>query len=249
MCSFSDSNENLNDGTMMPLADHIQELRSRLLKSGLAFLMFCVIFSFKVKDIVSFLEKLAPNVKFLQLAPGEYFFSSIKVIVYVSILFTVPILLCQLLLFIIPGLTIKERNLIVPIAIIALFLFGLGICFAYYILIPAALKFFISYGSDVVEPLWSLEQYLDFILILLLSSGLAFQLPIIQVLLGFFEVLTSQQMLSAWRYVLLIATIAGAILTPSVDPLTQILLSLAIFSLYFLGIGFIRLLNYYTLSN
>jgi sec-independent protein translocase protein TatC len=101
----------------------------------------------------------------------------------------------------------------------------------------------LSYGSEVVEPLWSLEQYLDFIVILSVSTGIAFELPIVQILLGFFGILKVKQMLQAWRYVLLLSTIAGAILTPSVDPLTQILLSSAIFALYFIGILFLYIID------
>ena len=122
-------------------------------------------------------------------------------------------------------------------------LFGIGIIFAYYTLIPAALNFFLNYGSDLVEPIWSLDQYLDFIIVLLISTGIAFQVPIIQVLLGLFNIISINQMLSYWRYILLISTVVGAVLTPSVDPITQILLSAAVFALYFFGILTLFLIN------
>nr|ARO91157.1 sec-independent periplasmic protein translocase [Flintiella sanguinaria] len=242
MSILNDLDKPLND-TIMPLSGHLQELRSRFFHSVVIFLLSCLICSLKIKNIVFFLQQLAPTVKFLQLAPGEYFFSSIKVILYTSICISGPFFLYQILLFILPGLTKRERNIIIPLSIISIILFILGLVFAYFVLIPAALNFFIRYGSDLVEPLWSLEQYLDFILILLLSTGLAFQVPIIQVLLGFFGIITSKTMLSLWRYILLFSTIAGAVLTPSVDPLTQILLSSAIFSLYFVGIGSIMVID------
>jgi sec-independent protein translocase protein TatC len=232
-----------DDEKKMPLLEHLNELRSRMIASIVFFILSSFLCSLKIKQIVFILQQLVPKVKFLQLAPGEYFFSSIKVALYCGFLFTTPFVIYQLLLFILPGLTLKERNIILPVSIMSIVLFFLGLIFAYIALIPAALNFFLSYGSEVVEPLWSLEQYLDFIVILSVSTGIAFELPIVQILLGFFGILKVKQMLKAWRYVLLLSTIAGAILTPSVDPLTQILLSSAIFALYFIGILFLYIID------
>jgi sec-independent protein translocase protein TatC len=95
----------------------------------------------------------------------------------------------------------------------------------------------------VLEPLWSFDQYFEFILVLFYSTGLAFQIPIIQILIGLLNIVSPKQMLGAWRYIILISTILGAILTPSTDPLTQLLLSLAILLLYFSGLGILFLLK------
>ena len=80
-----------------------------------------------------------------------------------------------------------------------------------------------------------LDEYFEFILVLFYSTGLAFQIPVIQIILGLLKIITVKQMLRAWRYVILGSTIIGAILTPSTDPLTQLLLSIAILALYFSG--------------
>ena len=93
----------------------------------------------------------------------------------------------------------------------------------------AALNFFLNYSEEVIEPFWSFDQYFEFILVLFYSTGFAFQIPIIQILLGLLNIVSTQQMLNAWRYIILISTILGAILTPSTDPLTQLLLSLVCF--------------------
>jgi sec-independent protein translocase protein TatC len=92
------------------------------------------------------------------------------------------------------------------------------LAFAYSALVPAALNFFISYGADVVEQLWSIDKYFEFVLLLMFSTGLAFQIPIIQLLLGYLGIVSSQQMLSGWRLVIIGATVLGAVLTPSTDP-------------------------------
>ena len=93
-----------------------------------------------------------------------------------------------------------------------------------------------SYGADVVEPIWSIERYLDFVLLLMLSTGLAFQLPVLQLLLGAFGLVNWKRMLSAWRWVVMISALAGAVLTPSTDPVTMILLGGAITGLYLIGV-------------
>merc|ERR1711966_262266 len=197
----------------------------------------------EVKVIVRILEFPVNNVKFFQLSPGEYFVSTVKISFYTGLLFSSPFIIGQLILFLLPGLTDKETKIILPLLLSSLCLFGAGLLFSYYALIPAALNFFLSYSSDVIEPFWSFDQYFEFILVLFYSTGLAFQIPIIQILVGLLNIVSPKQMLGAWRYVLLTSTIIGAILTPSTDPLTQLLLSLAILLLYFSGLGILFLIK------
>ena len=198
----------------------------------------CFIF---VKPLVQVLEVPAQGVKFLQLAPGEFFFVSLKVAGYSGILVASPVILLQIILFVLPGLTRRERRLIVPVVLGSSVLFFAGLFFAYIALIPAALNFFVSYGAEVVEQAWSIERYFEFVLLLLFSTGIAFQIPVIQLILSFLGIISSQTMLSGWRFVVLGAVILGAILTPSTDPLTQSLLAGAVLGLYFGGIGVVKL--------
>jgi len=129
----------------------------------------------------------------------------------------------------------ERKKFILPLILISATLFGLSINFSYAILIPAALKFFIQYSENVIEPLWSFDQYLDFTLLIFYSTSLAFQIPIFQLILGLTGVLSGEKMLALWKYVVLGSTIVGAVLTPSTDPITQLCLSSAIFILYLLG--------------
>ena len=224
----------------MSLSEHLEELRQRMFLSfGVFLASTCVGLGF-IKKIVALLQAPALGVKFLQLAPGEFFFTSVKVAFFFGALIVSPFLIYQLFLFIVPGMTVNERQVLLPFALSSGTLFFLGVGFSYWVLIPAALNFFINYGSDVVEPLWSFEQYLDFVLLILLSTGLCFQVPIIQVVLGLTGIVTSEKMLSSWRYVVLASTIVGAILTPSTDPITQILLSSAILALFLSGCFILR---------
>lgn len=227
----------------MALSEHIEEFSQRLVFC-VFILVVAIIFCFTdVKEIVRIFQAPAVGVKFLQFAPGEYFFASVKIAAFCGILFSSPVVLYQILLYLIPGLTKKERDIILPVSLGSGVLFLVGLAFSYFFLVPAALKFFISYGAEVVEPFWSFDQYFDFVAVLLFATGLAFQVPAVQVVLGLLGIVTGEQMLSAWKYVIVICTIVAAVITPSTDPITQILLSVALLSLYLGGSGFVILLK------
>ena len=243
----TNSNFNFTNNTIvtleLPFSEHIEELRQRIfLVCGIVILLTCFAF-IEVKSLVKILELPIDNVKFFQVAPGEYFISTIKISFYTGILFSSPFIIGQLILFLLPGLTQKETRIILPLLLSSLILFGLGLAFSYYTLIPAALNFFLNYSEEVLEPFWSFDQYFEFILVLFYSTGLAFQIPIFQILLGLLNIISPIQMLNAWRYVILVSTVLGAILTPSTDPLTQLLLSVAILLLYFSGLGILFLIK------
>lgn len=238
-----DPDNQLLDDVEMSLFDHLEELRWRIFYALGAVVIGIILCFWQVNPIVSLLEKPAQGVKFLQLAPGEYFFVSIKVAGYSGALVATPFILYQVAQFVLPGLTRRERRFLAPIVFGSTILFGVGLVFAYVALIPAALNFFITYGGDVVEQLWSIDRYFEFVLLLLFSTGIAFQIPVIQILLGVLGLVSGQQMISAWRSVVLIAVILGAVLTPSTDPLTQSLLGGAVVALYFSGAGMVLLLT------
>jgi len=243
----TNSNFNFTNNTgitlELPFSEHIEELRQRIFHLFWIILALTLIAFFEVKIIVKILELPINNVKFFQISPGEYFISTIKISFYTGLLFASPFVIGQLILFLLPGLTKKETKIILPLLVSSLILFGLGLAFSYYTLIPAALKFFLNYSEEVLEPFLSFDQYFEFILVLFYSTGIAFQIPIIQILVGLLNFVSAKQMLGAWRYIILLSTVLGAILTPSTDPFTQLLLSLAILMLYFSGVGILFLIK------
>ncbi|HTL88729.1 MAG TPA: twin-arginine translocase subunit TatC [Leptolyngbya sp.] len=231
------------DDVEMSLFDHLEELRQRIFYSLIAIVLGIIGCFVYVKPLVQFLEVPAAGVKFLQLAPGEYFFVSMKVAGYSGLILSAPFILYQIVAFVLPGLTRREKRFLAPVVLGSSVLFLAGLAFSYALLIPAALNFFIAYGADVVEQAWSIDRYFEFVLLLMFSTGLAFQIPVVQALLGFLGIVSSQAMLSGWKYVLLGAAILGAVITPSTDPLTQSLLGGAVLALYFGGIGIVKLLG------
>lgn len=239
----AEDSDDLPDDVEMSLFDHLEELRQRIFYSLIAVFVGIVICFLGVEPLVEILQRPAQGVKFLQLAPGEYFFVSLQVAGYSGLLVATPFIIYQVVKFVLPGLKRSERKLLAPVVFGSSILFVLGLFFAYMAVIPAALKFFINYGEGMVDQLWSIDKYFKFVLLLMFSTAVAFQVPVIQILLGLLGIVSSRQMLSGWRVVVLSAAIAGAVVTPSTDPLTQSLLGGAILSLYFGGVGVVRLLG------
>jgi sec-independent protein translocase protein TatC len=238
-----DLEDELPDDVEMSLFDHLEELRQRIFYALIAVVVGIIGCFSQVNPIVALLERPAQAAKFVQLAPGEYFFVSLKVAGYSGLLVASPFILYQIIQFVLPGLTRKERRTIGPIVLGSSVLFVAGLAFSYLALVPAALNFFITYGGDVVESFWSIDRYFELVLLLMFSTGLAFQIPVIQVLLGLLGIVSSQQMLQGWRTVILGAVVLGAVLTPSTDPLTQGLLGGAVMALYFGGVGVVKLIG------
>ncbi|KGN52124.1 sec-independent protein translocase protein TATC, chloroplastic [Cucumis sativus] len=237
------SKDLLPDDREMSVFDHLEELRQRIFVSVLAVgaaIVGCFAFS---KDLILLLE--APvkeqGVRFLQLGPGEFFFTTLKVSGYCGLLLGSPVILYEIIAFVLPGLTRTERQFLAPIVLGSSILFYAGIAFSYVVLTPAALNFFVSYAEGAVESLWSIDQYFEFVLVLMFSTGLSFQVPVIQILLGQLGLVSGDQMLSIWRYVVVGAVVAAAVLTPSTDPLTQVLLAAPLLGLYLGGAWVVKL--------
>lgn len=216
--------------------EHFAEIRQRIFYSlGFLFLTSILIFS-KIKIVVKILESSISAIQFFQSSPDEYFFSTFIISFSTGVILCIPFVFSQIIFFLRPALSINEKGTINFLLGSSILLFFIGIIFSYFILIPAALNFFIFYSSDVLEPFLSFEEYYNFVSGLFISTGLVFQLPIIQVILSLTNIINTKMMLGLWRPILFLSTILGALLTPSADPITQLLLSFALFLLYFLGI-------------
>merc|ERR1712187_398280 len=112
-----------------------------------------------------------------------------------------------------PAMSASEKKFLVPIFFGSSVLFLFGVFFSYQVLAPAAFNFFLTFADGVVESLWSIDQYFDFIFILMLSTGICFQLPVVQIILSKTGLLNSKQMLDNWRFVVLGAMVIAGLLT------------------------------------
>lgn len=188
---------------------------------------------------IEYKRPVNPN-NLIILSPIEGVATSFKVSFWVGLVATSPLWLFLLAKFIIPALHDSERKTIGPfLALSTVFLFG-GLCFAFFVTLPLANQYLLSFNSPLGINLWSLSQYLDYTLILLLANGLAFEMALLLFILVHFHLLSAESLIAKRRHMIVLAFIVGAILTPP-DVLTQFLLAIPLIVLYELGILYARL--------
>lgn len=219
----------------MGLNEHNQELKERLFQLFILFFLLTIVCFSQTKSLAQFLQSAIQGIKFFQPSPDEYFFLSFKLSLSTAFLLESPLITIYAICYLFPALLSREKFAFGSLFILSFLLFLAGTIYSYKIIAPAALTFFFSYTKDILEPLWSFQQYVDFLWVLLLGSIYTFQIPVIQILFGFIGFCTSKNCFNWIRYVVLISTVLAAIITPSTDPVTQIVFSIAILTLYLTG--------------
>lgn len=229
---------------MQDLSEHLTELRNRVLISIAAVavsIFICFQFS---EHIILFLQAAAPEgASFFQLKPGELFLSTMKISIYSGLVLSLPIILSQIAGFIYPGLKDNEKKILNPVLFGAPILFYLGIAFAYYMALPPLLSFLLGFKEGIVETRYGLEHFLNLEVSILGLCGIAFQLPILIMVLSFVGLINSSQLFKIWRYVILGTFIVAAILTPTPDPLTMTIVASALLALYFGTVSILKFLG------
>ena len=220
----------------MPWVGHLEELRNRLIKCMVSVgLCFAVAFYFSDRLFSWFKQPLHAELVFL--SPAEAFWTQLKVSLFGGFLLSLPFLFYQVWSFVSPGLFRHERRYgIIFIFSSALFFF-LGLTFCSLVVLPFALDFLITFGSNAgIKPTISVGMYVDFVLKFLLAFGLIFELPLVITLLSRLGLLTPEFLSRHRRYAILLAFIAAAILTPTPDVFNQTLMAVPMILLYELGI-------------
>jgi sec-independent protein translocase protein TatC len=229
---------NINEKEM-PFLDHLEELRWRLLKSIISvfvMMVICFFFSDYILEALLFPGKnIDPPVPLQVLKVQTVFIIKLEIALFAGIILSLPVILYQAWQFLAPGLLKNERK-ILPLTILATILcFLVGGAFAYFIIIPYALQFFLSLAPVDIENNIALDFYIGFLLRLIIVFGVVFELPMLSLILSKFGLLTPSFMRKYRKYAIVGAFILGAILTPP-DPTTQLLLAIPIILLYELSI-------------
>jgi sec-independent protein translocase protein TatC len=255
MISPTPADEAAIDATKAPLLDHLIELRKRIIYSLIAlFAAFILCYAF-AQPIYRFLsEPLAnamgnqPGRHLIYTGVAETFFTYVKVGFFGGLCLAFPIIASQLWMFIAPGLYRHERNAFLPFLVATPVLFILGAAFVYYVMLPFALKFFLSFetagghGTLPIQLDARVSEYLDFVMTLIFAFGLCFQLPVLLGLLGRVGIINSRQLRSVRRYAILGIVVLAAVVTPP-DPFSMMSLVVPLVLLYEVSILVVRLLE------
>ncbi len=227
------------DERRLTFVGHLEELRRRLLIS-VATLGVTTMASFaSVERFIVWLKRPAGEAlpKLAVFSPTEALLAYLTVALIAGLLLALPVILYQAWAFIRPGLSPTERRYGVALLIWGSGLFLVGIAFAYGILLPLSLKFLFSVGREYLIPMISLNRYLSFVTMVMLSCGVVFELPVAVFLLTKLGWLTPALLWRQWRYAILLMAIAAAILTPTPDAATMVLVMIPMVVLYQLSIA------------
>jgi sec-independent protein translocase protein TatC len=231
-------------GGKMSFFEHLVDLRKRLITSAIAIALGAMVgvsISQRVIDLISrpmqeALRKQHLDDKLIYTSPAGLINIIITFGIYIGVVLAAPFVLYQVWLFIAPGLYKHERRAVTTFIASSLFLFLAGISFGYFVMLPYMLNFLIGFQGPF-RPLISINEYFDFILIVLLGLGIIFELPVLIFFLALFNIVTPQFLWKNLRYAILIIAVVAAIVTPTPDATTMLVFMAPMVLLYFIGIG------------
>ena len=221
---------------LMSLLGHLAELRERLVKSVIALLVCGAACFFVSKPILLFL--LAPMGGHPVMAPRPTAAVSIfmKISLVSGAILAMPFIAYQLLCFVTPGLTSRERRSLYWIIPGVTICFLGGAAFAYFVMVPAAIPFLLGFLSDVIQPTWMVDEYIPFVTSLIFWVGVSFETPLVCYFLAWLGLVNAGLLLKGWRFAVVGIAILAAGITPTPDPFNMMLVMLPLLLLYFLGI-------------
>lgn len=224
----------LDDGSMT-LTAHLTELRSRIIKCLIAVALGSCVGYYYVEEIMHYLT--LPVGKLYYLQPSEAFFTYLKVAVFVGFLLALPVVFFHVWRFFLPALTRTERMILGVIVPTSVVLFFIGLAFSFFLVLPAAVRFFMGFGNTELEALFSVDKYFSFVLTFILPFGFVFELPLVITILGKMGLVGSDFLGRHFRLVIFLSFVLGALITPTPDVFTQSMIALPMFLLY--GVGYL----------
>lgn len=218
--------------------EHLQELRARLIKSVFIVGLFSLLLFNFTDDIIFFLAR--PIGRLIFISPQEAFTARVKVAFFSGLLLSLPFIFYQAWKFISTGLKPKEYRYLLIFGPLSIVFFLAGVSFSYFLIIPVGINFLLSFGSDFLFPMVTINAYITFIFTLSLGLGLVFQLPLATVFLTKINLITPAWLVSRRKQAIVLIFIAAALFTPP-DVVTQFFMAFPLVFLYELGVIFSRI--------
>lgn len=224
-----------DEGKEMSFLDHLEELRWHLVKALIGLLIAtigCALYADFIVQRILMHPLVAVGLKAQVLAPYGIVLLYMQAVLISGIIVSMPNTLYWVWKFVAPGLLPKERRYISVIVVFTSFCFFAGVAFAYFILLPTALKFFSEFGTENISLNVSIDRYVSFVLSLILGAGLVFELPMVSYFLSKLGILTPAFMRHYRRHAIVVILVIAAVVTPTPDIVTQVLLAAPMFLLY-----------------
>ena len=231
-------------GGQMTFFEHLVELRKRIINSLLAVLAGAAIGWFVAPRFVNIItvpiraaltaHNLNPQLVYT--GPTDYLSLLIKLSIYIGIVLASPVILYQVWLFVAPALYRNEKSAVTGFLFSTVFLFLAGIAFAYFLALPHILNFLVGFQGPVV-PLIKIDDYFDLVLLVIVALGLVFELPVLIFFLTLFGIVTPKFLIQNTKYAILVITVVAAIVTPTPDAVTMLLVMGVMTVLYFIGVA------------
>jgi len=219
---------------------HLVELKTRLTYALSALLIVFVCLFYWARDIYTLLARpmlaiLPPGTQMIAVEVASPFFVPMKVTMFAALIIALPYLLYQLWAFVAPGLYSHEKKLVLPLIATSTVLFIVGMAFAYFIVFPTVFNFITAFAPEGVAVMTDIQKYFDFVLTLFLAFGVAFETPIVVVILTRFGIVSVEKLKEIRPYVVVGAFVTAAIFTPP-DVVSQLLLAIPLWILYEFGL-------------
>ena len=230
-----------NNESKLSLFGHLTELRQRLIKSVIAIVITTILSFTFYQQIFDILIRPAQGINLIFIEMTEMLGTIMRVCLVSGIILAMPYLTYQLIMFVSPALTVREKRYIyLGLPWIAL-MFAAGVIFTYFILLPPAIKFLTTFGSDIATPQIKVGNYISIVTRLLLAVGLVFEMPVVTTFLARLGIVKAKWLADKRKIALILAFILAAIITPTFDPINQSLVAIPLIILYEMSIWLAKL--------
>jgi sec-independent protein translocase protein TatC len=230
-----------NGEKRLSILGHLSELRKRLIRSVIAVVITTVLAFVFYQKIFDILIYPAGDINLIFIEVTEMIGTIFKVCLISGIILAIPYLTYEFIMFVAPALTPKEKRYVYFVLPWISLMFAGGVVFGYFILVPPAIRFLITFGSDIATPQIKIGNYISVVTRLLLAIGLVFEMPVVSTFLARLGVVSSQWLASKRKMAIIAAFILAAIITPTFDPINQCLVAIPLIILYELSIWLARL--------
>lgn len=234
-----------HDPKEMGFLEHLEEFRWVIIRTGITLIVLAIVmfnFSRWIFDVILIhpLHARFPEMELIFLKPAGNLLAMINISLWAALIVALPYVTWEIWRFVIPGLFQHERRIIPAVIVVTMICFTAGAAMAYFIIIPYALHFFLTFGSDLARPEIVIREYISFIIRMILVFGVIFELPVVSFILARFGVITAELLRKVRSYAIFSIAVLSAVITPQ-DPVTMLMAMAPLVVLYEVSIWVARI--------